>query len=123
MSKNTKLVLGLLVLALLLIIVPFAMNAGADFGGSDDAGSEMVSQIQGEEYEPWFEPILETAIGGELPGEIESLLFCVQTGIGVGILAFGFGYLVARKKYGGDRAETSKKVSKAGGKQAHAAEA
>ena len=31
--------------------------------------------------------------------EVESLLFCVQTGIGVGIIAFGFGYLVARRKY------------------------
>jgi cobalt/nickel transport protein len=99
MTNNTKLVIALICLALLLVIVPFAMNSGADFGGSDDAGSEMVSQIRGEEYEPWFEPVLETAIGGELPGEIESLLFCVQTGIGVGILAFGFGYLVARKKY------------------------
>ena len=59
----------------------------------------MISEIKGEDYEPWFEPILETFLGGELPGEIESLIFCIQTGIGVGILAFGFGYLVARKKY------------------------
>jgi cobalt/nickel transport protein len=107
MTKNTKIVIALICLALLLVIVPFAMNSGADFGGSDDAGSAMVAQILGEEYEPWFEPILETAIGGELPGEIESLLFCVQTGIGVGILAFGFGYLVARKKY--KPADTEKK--------------
>lgn len=59
----------------------------------------MVEQIRGEAYEPWFTPVLEQAIGGELPGEIESLLFCVQTGIGVGVIAYGFGYLVARKKY------------------------
>lgn len=26
--------------------------------------------------------------GGELPGEVESLIFCVQTGIGVGVIAF-----------------------------------
>ena len=38
-------------------------------------------------------------IGGELPGEVESLFFCLQTGLGVGVIAFGFGYLVARKKY------------------------
>lgn len=42
---------------------------------------------------------MEKVIGGEIPGEIESLLFCVQTGIGVAIVAYGFGYLVARKKY------------------------
>ena len=60
----------------------------------------MVEEIQGSSYTPWFEPILETAIGGELPGEIESLLFCIQTGIGVGIIAFVMGRFVERKKLG-----------------------
>lgn len=60
-----------------------------------------MESIQGN-YEPWFTPVLETLIGGELPGEIESLFFCVQTGIGVGIIAYSFGYLAARKKYKGD---------------------
>lgn len=99
MSKNTKIVVALLLAVVVIMVVPFFLDPGAEFGGSDDAGSQMVEQIQGEEYEPWFTPVLESAIGGELPGEIESLLFCVQTGIGVGILAFGFGYFVARKKY------------------------
>ena len=35
--------------------------------------------------------MLETLIGGELPGEVESLFFCIQTGIGVGIIAFIMG--------------------------------
>ncbi|MDY3971860.1 MAG: energy-coupling factor ABC transporter substrate-binding protein, partial [Clostridia bacterium] len=52
-----------------------------------------------EESEPWFEPVLETAIGGELPGEMESLFFCVQTGIGVGVIAFIMGRFVERKKH------------------------
>ncbi|MGI6014534.1 MAG: energy-coupling factor ABC transporter substrate-binding protein [Oscillospiraceae bacterium] len=99
MSKNTKIVLILLLVVLVLVVVPFIVAPNAEFGGSDDAGSQMVEEIKGEAYEPWFTPILETAIGGELPGEIESLLFCIQTGIGVGVLAFGFGYFVARKKY------------------------
>lgn len=99
MSKNTKIVVALLLAVVVIMIVPFFLDPGAEFGGSDDAGSQMVEQIQGEAYEPWFTPVLESAIGGELPGEIESLLFCVQTGIGVGILAYGFGYFVARKKY------------------------
>lgn len=30
-------------------------------------------------------------VGGELPGEVESLFFCIQTGIGVGIIAFVMG--------------------------------
>ena len=36
---------------------------------------------------------------GKLPGEVESLLFCLQTGIGVGVIAFFMGRLVERKKY------------------------
>lgn len=99
MSKNKKIVIASLVAILLIALIPLFALKGADFGGSDDAGSDMVEEIRGESYEPWFTPVLETALGGELPGEIESLLFCVQTGIGVGILAYGFGYLVARKKY------------------------
>ena len=32
-------------------------------------------------------------------GEIESLIFCIQTGIGVGIIAFIMGRFVERKKW------------------------
>ena len=99
MTKNTKTVVILLVIAALIAIVPLFALKGAEFGGSDDAGSEMISEIKGEEYEPWFTPVLETALGGELPGEIESLLFCLQTGIRVGIVAFVLGRFVERKKW------------------------
>lgn len=98
MTKNTKTVVILLIIAALIAIVPVAALRGAEFGGSDDAGSVMVEEINGE-YEPWFTPVLETAIGGELPGEIESLIFCVQTGIGVGVIAFLMGRFVERKKW------------------------
>ena len=110
MTKNTKTVVILLVIAALIAIVPLFALKGAEFGGSDDAGSEMISEIKGEEYEPWFTPVLETALGGELPGEIESLLFCLQTGIGVGIVAFVLGRFVERKKWQGkDNNSTSSK--------------
>ena len=99
MSKNTKTVIILLVIAVLIAIVPLFALRNAEFGGSDDAGSQMISEIQGEEYEPWFTPVLETALGGELPGELESLLFCVQTGIGVGVIAFFMGRFVERRKW------------------------
>ena len=99
MTKNTKTVVILLVIAALIAIVPLFALKGAEFGGSDDAGSEMISEIQGKEYEPWFTPVLETSLGGELPGEIESLIFCLQTGIGVGIVAFVLGRFVERKKW------------------------
>lgn len=97
--KTKYKVLILIVVAILIAIVPLFALKGAEFGGSDDAGSQMVAEITGEEYEPWFTPVLETMINGELPGEIESLLFCVQTGIGVGIIAFVMGRFVERSKH------------------------
>lgn len=98
MSKNTKLVIILLIVAVLIAVIPVAVLRGAEFGGSDDAGSVMVEEINGE-YEPWFTPVLETALGGELPGELESLIFCIQTGLGVGVIAFFMGRFVERKKW------------------------
>ena len=87
MTKNTKTVVILLVIAVLIAVIPVAVLKGAQFGGSDDAGSVMVEEIHGE-YEPWFTPVLETALGGELPGELESLLFCLQPGIPEGVIHF-----------------------------------
>jgi cobalt/nickel transport protein len=97
--KSRKVWVAILIVAAILIaFVPLFLLKGAEFGGSDDAGSVMVEEINGE-YEPWFEPVLETVIGGELPGEVESFFFCVQTGIGVGIIAFLMGRLTERKKW------------------------
>ena len=99
MSKNKTTVIILLIIAALIAIIPIFALPGAEFGGSDDAGSQVVQEIS-PDYEPWATPVLENAIGGELPGEIESLLFCVQTGIGVGIIAFFIGRFYERKKLG-----------------------
>lgn len=99
-ASNKRTVIIILVAVVLIALVPLFMIQGAEFGGSDDAGSEMISEIQGQEYEPWFTPVLEQALNGELPGEVESMIFCVQTGIGVGILAFFLGRFVERKKLG-----------------------
>lgn len=97
-KKNTGLVIVLLVLVALLAVVPLFLKKGAEFGGSDDAGSVMVEEVSGKAYTPWFTPILESMLGGELPGEVESLIFCLQTGIGVGVIAFFMGRFVERKK-------------------------
>lgn len=96
--KKSSLAVILIVVAILIALVPLFALKGAEFGGSDDAGSVMVEEITGG-YEPWFNPVLETAIDGELPGEVESLFFCVQTGIGVGIIAYIMGRLVERRKW------------------------
>lgn len=103
MTKKNKITIGILLLVCILIaVIPFLTLKDAEFGGSDDAGSVVVEEIQGE-YEPWFTPILEDFLGKEIPGEIESLLFCIQTGIGVGIIAFFMGRFVERKKWQNDR--------------------
>ena len=93
-ARNLVLALGVV----LLVTIPLMLLGNSEFGGSDDAGSVMVEEIHGE-YEPWFTPVLETALDRELPGEIESLIFCIQTGIGVGIIAFIMGRFVERKKW------------------------
>lgn len=97
-TNNKNIIIRLIVVSILIAVIPFLVLKGAEFGGSDDAGSVMVEEIAGE-YEAWFTPILETYLDGEIPGEIESLLFCVQTGIGVGVIAFLMGRMVERKKW------------------------
>ncbi len=93
-----KTVIAAIIAVLLLAFVPLCALKDAEFGGSDDAGSQVVEEVDSS-YEPWAAPILEKILGGELPGEVESLLFCVQTGIGVGIIAFVMGRFVERKKW------------------------
>ena len=93
-----KTVIAAIIAVLLLAFVPLFALKDAEFGGSDDAGSQVVEEVDSS-YEPWAAPILEKILGGELPGEVESLLFCVQTGIGVGIIAFVMGRFIERKKW------------------------
>ena len=96
-----KKVIVLLVLVLLIAFIPLFALKDAEFGGSDDAGSQVVAEVDSG-FEPIAEPILEKMLGHELPGEVESLLFCVQSSIGVGIMAFFMGRFVERKKLGKD---------------------
>ena len=89
-----KTVIAAIVAIFLIAFVPLFVL----FGGSDDAGSVVVEEVDSS-YEPWATPVFEQLLGGELPGEVESLLFCIQTGIGVGIIAFIMGRFVERKKW------------------------
>ena len=54
-----KKVITLLVIILLIAFIPLFALKDAEFGGSDDAGSQMVAEIRGEEYEPWFTPVMD----------------------------------------------------------------
>ena len=94
-----KKVITLLVIILLIAFIPLFALKDAEFGGSDDAGSQVVEEVDSS-FQPIAEPILAKMLGHELPGEVESLLFCVQSSIGVGVLAFFMGRFVERKKLG-----------------------
>lgn len=93
-----KTVITLLIACVLIAFIPLFAKKDSEFSGSDDAGSTVVEEVHSG-YEPWATPILEKILGRELPGEVESLFFCLQTGIGVGIIAFIMGRLVERKKW------------------------
>lgn len=97
-NNNKVLVCVLLLVAVFIAFAPLFFLKDAEFGGSDDRGNTLIEETD-PEYEPWAAPVLEVILGGELPGEVESMLFCVQTGIGVGIIAFFMGRFVERKKW------------------------
>ena len=82
--KNTLLVILLLVI----VTIPLLFMGGNEFGGSDDAGADAVSEVDAD-----FVPIAEPP-----SGEIESLLFCVQAAIGAGICGYAIGRLTSKKK-------------------------
>lgn len=93
MKKRGLLIVGLLLFCALIAIVPLATLHDTDFGGADGAAEGVINELN-PEYTPWAESILEPP-----GGETESLLFCLQAGLGASVLGFGFGYLVARKKF------------------------
>ena len=97
MKKRTVAIL--LIVVILLALIPLFLLKEAEFGGSDDAGNDVIAEVDAG-YEAWATPVLEMFLGKELPGEVESLFFCVQTGIGVGVLAFFMGRFVERRKLG-----------------------
>ena len=86
--KNTILA----VILVLIIAVPLLFMGGHEFGGSDDQASDAISELD-ESYEPWFEPFWEPP-----SGEIESLFFFLQAGVGAGIVGFVLGRVTAKKK-------------------------
>ncbi len=93
MTKTTSIVIISLLLAVIIAIVPLVIIQNSEFGGADGQAEELIGEIS-PNYEPWAENAI--APPG---GETESLLFCLQVGLGAGVFCFGLGYLVARKKY------------------------
>ena len=65
-----KTVIAAIVAIFLIAFVPLFVLKDAEFGGSDDAGSVVVEEVDSS-YEPWATPVFEQLLGGELPGEVE----------------------------------------------------
>jgi cobalt/nickel transport protein len=81
----------LLFLAIIIIFSPlfFSLNllkTEEPFSGADEIAERKIQEIN-KDYKPWFEPIFEPP-----SGEVESLFFSLQSGIG-GII---IGYIVGR---------------------------
>ncbi len=94
-----KTVIGLLVVILLIAFVPLFALKDAEFGGSDDAGSQVVEEVDSG-FQPIAEPLLEQALAASFRAKWKVFCFAYQTSIGVGILAFFMGRFVERKKLG-----------------------
>ena len=83
LKKNLLLLLGVVILA----ILPIFMLQDAEFGGADGEAEEAITEIA-TDYEPWFNAIWEPP-----SGEIESLLFVLQSVIGALIIGYFIGYM------------------------------
>ena len=79
MKKEAKTAIILIVLVVLIVVVPLFARKGAEFGGSDDAGSQKIEEIAGE-YEPWFTPVFETALNGEIPSRLKAFYSASRPG-------------------------------------------
>jgi cobalt/nickel transport protein len=82
----------LLALVAILIIAPLVIYNGHGeddgyFGGSDDAGGQVVEEQNPNYNTSWAVPVWEPP-----SGEIESLLFALQAAIGAIIIGYIFGY-------------------------------
>jgi cobalt/nickel transport protein len=100
MKFNKKTAAICIIICVIIGVVPLIFDKGAEFGGSDDAASDEISQITGTDYKPWITPLFTPP-----STEAESLLFCIQTGIGAGIFGFCAGRLYERKKKNRDNDE------------------
>ena len=92
-KKKIVTILILVIVCAVILIFPLMTIKDSEFGGADGAAEEAIAVVD-PDYEAWADPILEPP-----GGETESLLFCLQTALGAIVIGYGFGYLVARKKY------------------------
>ncbi|MBV6624711.1 MAG: energy-coupling factor ABC transporter substrate-binding protein [Rivularia sp. (in: Bacteria)] len=74
-----------------LTIAPLIFVRG-EYGGADGEAEEVITEVK-PEYKPWFTPIFEPP-----SGEIETLLFCAQAGLGAGLIGYSIGLYRGRSE-------------------------
>lgn len=82
----------LLILVVLISVIPLIFLSKAEFSGADDQAETVISEIN-KNYKPWF-----SSIWTPPSGEIESLLFSLQAGIGSLVIGYYIGYVRGSKK-------------------------
>jgi len=88
-------VAGFAAIAIAIIaILAYGASQGFEFGGSDDAGSDVINK-HFEGFKRWTEGIWGSY---KLPTETESMLFALQAAIGAVIIGFFIGMGYAKKK-------------------------
>ena len=92
MSNKTIYIAGFAVVFIMCLGI-FVFTSG-DWGGSDDAGGGAAEEHG---VVPWLTDWID-AIYGELPGEIESLLFAIQAAIGAIIIGYFIGSAKSKKQ-------------------------
>ena len=92
-SKFAIINIVLLIFVVLFTAYPlFFHPKGSEFGGADDQGPALIEK-EHPNYKVWFHPIWEPP-----SGEIESLLFALQAGLGAGVVGYTIGYLKGKKR-------------------------
>lgn len=94
MPKSGLFYLNLALLAgvILLAAVPLLTLREAEFSGADTQAETVITAIK-PDYEPWAKPLFSPN-----SGEIESLLFAAQAGVGAGIIGYVIGWYRGRKE-------------------------
>ncbi|MGY0145946.1 energy-coupling factor ABC transporter substrate-binding protein [Edwardsiella tarda] len=82
----------LLMMVIALLLLPFFIDHGGEFGGADGEAERQI-QTLAPDYQPWFQPLYVPA-----SGEIESLLFTLQGSIGSAVIFYILGYAKGRQR-------------------------
>ena len=77
---------------IVLMVLPFVVARGADFAGADGKAGEVIT-----DGEPRLHALVHSLFGSR-PVRPETMIFSLQAAIGAGLVAFGFGYWVGRRK-------------------------